>query len=93
MNKPESIPMLRRVYAVRDDKQNEYNTPVLIPNDAVASRSFGDMISTDKNSLIARHPGDYSLWFLGTFDAERGIFSQDEKPYVVARASDFAVKE
>ena len=55
MNKPESIPMLRRVYAVRDDKQNEYNTPVLIPNDAVASRSFGDMISTDKNSLIAQH--------------------------------------
>lgn len=82
--------VLRRVYAVRDDKQKEFNPPVIISNDAVASRTFGDMLNQDKNSIMYKHAGDFSLWYLGDFDVERGTFiNHVGGAYIVCRASDF----
>ena len=88
------VQMLRRLYAVRDDKQMEFNAPVVLPNDAVASRTFGDYVNKDKSSPLYAHAGDFSFWFLGSFDAETGAFVTDEDAHIVCRASDFiATKE
>lgn len=88
MNKPESVRMLRRLYAVRDDKQCEFNAPCSMPNDAVASRAFGDVLS-DANHPVSRHAADYSIWYIGSYDAESGELVADVPPYIVARAADF----
>lgn len=83
------VKMRRRVYSVRDDRMKTYGQLVFIENDSVASRAFGDLVLSDNKSLMATHPADFSLWYLGEFDAETGIFSCEEKPYIIARASDF----
>ena len=86
---PTNIKMMRRLYAIRDDKEMLYNAPVVISNDAVAARTFGDMVSEGKNPIIAAHPGDFALYFLGEFDAETGVLVPAENPCIIARASDF----
>jgi hypothetical protein len=88
-----TVAMVKRVYAIRDDKMREYQSPVLIVNDAVASRSFGDLLSQDRNSPMVKHAGDFSLWYLGDFNAESGLFSSKEEPHIVCRASDFVIEE
>ena len=86
------VKMNKRVYSVRDDRMKTYGSLVFIENDNVASRAFGDLVLSDSKSLMHMHPADFSLWYLGNFDAETGIFACDENPYIVARASDF-IKE
>ena len=89
-----SLTITKRVYSIRDDKMREFQSPVLIVNDAVASRSFGDLLTQDKNSPMVRHPGDFSLWYLGDFDLETGSFdTTHEDAHVVCRASDFVIEE
>lgn len=87
------VPMVKRIYAIRDDKMREFQSPVLIANDAVASRTFGDMLAQDKNSPMVKHAGDFSLWYLGEFNAETGAFSSIEETHIVCRASDFIIEE
>lgn len=62
------------LYSVRDKKASVYNIPVTFDNDAVAIRAFGDLVTRDKNSLIALHPADFQLVSLGQFDRETGEF-------------------
>ena len=81
--------MNKRVYSIRDDRMKTYGNLVFIENDNVATRAFGDLVLSDSKSLMSMHPADFSLWYLGEFDAETGVFSCDIKPCVVARASDF----
>ncbi len=83
------VKMNKRVYSVRDDRMKTYGQLVFIENDQVASRAFGDLVTSDAKSLMNMHPADFSLWYLGLFDSESGVFSCDENPYIVARASDF----
>lgn len=85
----EEVKMNRRVYSVRDDRMKTYGQLVFIENDNVAARAFGDLVTSDPKSLMNMHPADFSLWYLGLFDAETGIFSCEDKPYIIARASDF----
>ena len=88
-----TITMARRLYAIRDDKQQEFNPPVVIPNDAVASRTFGDYVNKDKSSMLYVHAGDFSFWYLGSYDAETGLFITDEAAHIICRASDFVSTE
>lgn len=83
---------IKRVYSIRDDKMQSYDRLCFIENDAVAARMYGDMVTKEKDSLVALHAGDFALWFVGLFDADAGIFIQNTdaaNPHIVCRASDF----
>ena len=49
-------------------------------------KTYGQLVFIENDSVASRA---FSLWYLGEFDAETGIFSCEEKPYIIARASDF----
>lgn len=82
--------MLRKLYAIRDTKVGTCNPPCIFDNDAVAMRGFGDLVSRDKDSMIALHPEDFVLLYLGEIDLETGVITQTpDMIRVLCTASDF----
>lgn len=63
--------MKKRMYCVRDNK-TAFWPPMEGYNDVGATRDFEMLVN--KNEMIALHPGDYDLYFVGTFDDQKGIF-------------------
>lgn len=80
--------MKRKLYSLRDCKMNECNPPVCYPNDAVATRAFGDLVTKDKASMIGLHPEDFALVYLGEIDLETGVISP-VVPVVLATGDNF----
>lgn len=66
--------MQLRGYTIYDNKALQYHSPWFAASDGAAVRSFSDLVN-DHNTTIGRHPGDYSLWFCGTYDDNKGHFA------------------
>lgn len=66
--------MLLRGYTIYDNKALQYHSPWFAASDGAAVRSFQDLVN-DANTSISRHPGDYSLFFVGTYDDNKGLFA------------------
>lgn len=82
---------MKNVYSIRDNKMGSFNVPVLIENDAVAIRQFGDLISRGGDSVMSIHPSDFTLYLLGQYDSNRGRFKNLDCPVALATGSDFAI--
>lgn len=71
---------MKRIYMVKDELAGEFSGPMLVlPSDAVAIRTFGDIASAQGNQVNA-HPEDFAIYELGML-GEDGIASL--KPRVV----------
>lgn len=69
--------MKMQIVALRDTVANVYGQPMFVASIGGAIRSFGDQCQgepTDQNQL-AKHPGDFEMWHLGTYDDETGNFT------------------
>lgn len=64
--------MILHMYAIFDAATKAYTRPFFMLNEAVAARTFGNMVN-DPASEISRNPGDYTLYYLGTFDDNTGL--------------------
>lgn len=82
--------MTKSVYSIRDNKMNSFGTPVLLENDSVAVRQFGDII-TEGNTVMSKHPSDFTLYKIGEFDMESGKFTNLDCPSALATGSDFGI--
>lgn len=84
--------MLLRGYTIYDCKALQYHSPWWAASDGAAVRSFQDLVN-DVNTTIGRHPGDYSLWFIGTYDDNKGIVhSQVPLTHIIDAAALVAVQ-
>ena len=84
--------MDKPLYALRDDKAKLFNPPFTAPNDQVATRQFGDVVTSREPNLITAHPGDFSLHFIGSFNETTGVLTPvDGGTVILARGSDFVV--
>jgi hypothetical protein len=59
--------MKLELYTIYDSKEEIYYQPFFLLNDAVALRQFGDM-ANEETSKISKHPEDYTLWHLGSYE-------------------------
>lgn len=85
--------MKSNVYSIFDTKAQAYGPLFTRGRDEEAVRLVEDMLS-DSSSLVARHPDDYKLFRLGTFDAFAGKLVGDNAPVFVANCVDLVkVKE
>lgn len=84
--------MKKRVYSVRDNKMASFGVPILIDNDAVATRQFGDIITSAGDNVMCKHPADFTLYYIGDYDMTSGKFENVECPVALATGSDF-IKE
>jgi hypothetical protein len=66
------------VYTIFDSASAAYMRPFFAQSDGQATRSFGD-IANDKNHEIGKHPEDYSLWRIGTFDDNTAEINPETK--------------
>lgn len=61
------------IFSVYDTKTEAYLEPIFLPTEAVAIRVFTDLVN-DKNHNFGRHPEDYHLVKLGTWNQIEGSF-------------------
>lgn len=67
------------VCAVKDLASNKFAAPSFLPSPAYAMRAFADEVNrADPNNMLHKHPKDFEMWQLGTFDEDSGQFDQSE---------------
>ncbi|WNK13348.1 MAG: nonstructural protein [Microvirus sp.] len=79
--------MTFEVCSVFDSATDSYGRPFLVPHVGQAVRSFTDE-ARNPESDIAKHPGDFTLFHLCSFDDRFGRFTEDAVPRVLIRAAD-----
>jgi len=72
------------LYAIRDIKADAFAAPFLMANDNVAMRAVTESALSSDSSL-RRHPGDYQLWCLGSYDEPTGNINSS--PLLVANVT------
>lgn len=65
--------MKLEVFSVYDSKTAVYSHPFFTVSLGAALRAFSDCL-LDNNHPFSRHPGDYSLYHLGSFDDSTATF-------------------
>lgn len=69
--------MILNVYAIFDDKSKVFSRPFFCLNHGVAVRSFSQL-ANDKATEVGRHPADFSLHHIATFDDALGVFDDED---------------
>lgn len=80
--------MLYMVLCVRDRAADVFGQPHFATSVGAAIRGFSDEINRDaENNVFAKHPDDFDLYKLGTFDDATGSFDCG-KPAQIAVGKD-----
>lgn len=85
---------ITQVVSVWDCAMQAYPRPFTVPSTGMALRSFSDEVNNPE-SAIAKHPEDYELHHLASFDEESGIFiplDGNVASVCLVRAKDLKVK-
>jgi len=84
--------MKMMVVAILDQATGAYSRPVFCASKGVAVRSFQDECRNGaaggQSNDMQRHPGDFTLYFLGTYDDSTGAFEQENAPQLLFRGLD-----
>lgn len=76
--------MITKMFSIFDSKAAVYGTPFFMANSAMAIRAFTDLVN-DPNSMCAKHPEDFSLFYIGEFDdAVAGVVTSNPLNLVTA---------
>lgn len=70
--------MRLNVYTIFDTASGAYMRPFFVNSDGQALRMFGD-IASDAEHEVGRHPEDYSLYRIGTYDDNKGQLVPEDK--------------
>lgn len=65
--------MILRAYSLLDVKALQYHAPFFQSTDATAIRALRDLVN-DLNTTVGRHPSDFKLYCVGTYDDATGHF-------------------
>lgn len=76
--------------SVRDSALDAFMRPFFVPTTGMAVRSFQDELKNPESPMM-KHPEDYALFELGTFDEDTGKCVNLEAPRQLIRGAD--VKE
>jgi len=79
--------MKLNVYAIFDEKACTFSQPFTQNHNGQAIRLFQDLVR-DNNSTISKHPEDYKLYQLGTYDDTSGELESNVTPVFLVNATD-----
>lgn len=80
--------MILNAYCIYDLKACVYHPPFYFHTDAAAARALSDTVN-DSSTNISRHPADYVLYRVGTFDDASGRLEPLSPRHHVADANAF----
>lgn len=83
--------MIQFIYSIYDEKVEAYGQPFFAPTNPAAIRMFTDL-TMDHNSSVSRHPQDYTLYQLGTYDDSTGKLESFENAVNLGRANEYITK-
>lgn len=81
--------MLFQLYAIKDRSVEAFQPMSCCRAEGEALRAFHDALSNPQNGVIHKHPDDFDLWYLGTYDDQTGHISA-EQPRKVADGKTFS---
>jgi len=70
--------MNHRLFTVYDEKAEIFIPPFFVPTDGLAVRAFADCVNSADHQF-GKHPHDYTLFFVGTFDDSDASFQIEHK--------------
>lgn len=82
------------VVSVYDGAAQAFGRPVFVNSVGQAIRSFQDEVQRNaSDNDLFKHPEDFTLYHLGAFDDNLGVFEQVGSPAVLLRGKDAAITE
>lgn len=63
--------MILSAYALLDEKAQAFSVPWFVASEGLALRALSDLVA-DNNTTVGRHPRDFVLYQVGTFDDHLG---------------------
>lgn len=75
------------IYAVYDVKAASYGTPAFLASKGIALRGFADVCANGQ-SQFAKHPGDFQMFELGSYDPNSGLITPHPQPIFCFSASE-----
>lgn len=82
--------MRKELYAIYDKVAESFTDPAGFQNEALAKRSFGDLIAGD--GVYNAHPDDFDFYLVGYYDVRNGcMLSYDDiiLPKLICRGTDY----
>lgn len=70
--------MKQNAYTVYDEKAQAFLPPFFMHQDGMATRTFADCVN-DADHNFGKHPHDYTLFQIGSFDDNTGELTATEK--------------
>jgi len=80
-----------KIFAIYDYKLVAYNRPFFLQSEGVAIRAFQDEIN-NKESELSKHPSDYDLYMIGTWEEYSGMITPQE-PVLIATGLSLIYRE
>lgn len=81
------------VIAVLDVQAQSFGRPMMYPAKGIALREIADEVNrADEKNVLYRHPADFRVFELGSWDEQTGLFTCHAQPLLLADCSSFAVK-
>lgn len=84
--------MITRIYSVYDNKAEAYMAPFTTSNAGLALRTFADTVN-NPDSIFAKHPDDFVLFELGTFDDVSGRVDPYTENKILGHAREYLKEE
>ena len=77
-------------FSIYDSKAKNYHIPYNLKNEAVAVREFADIVNDPKSSIY-KHPEDYTLFKIGTWDDHDAKFKLESTPKSLAKGVELKI--
>lgn len=74
-----------KMYSIRDQKAEAFNQPWYAKTHGEAERTFAQL-AKDPKSTIHLFPEDFDLYFVGTYDDQKGVVNSLDTPQHIAKA-------
>jgi len=81
--------MVLKAFAILDLKTSTFARPFFMHNTGEAVRAIGDSCDKGTESLLAKHPQDFVLYEIGSYDDATGLMQSNTKVTVVGPLSEF----
>jgi len=80
--------MILGIYGIRDAKTEAFSQPMFFVTKGVAIRAFADECENTQSNLN-KHPEDFALFHLGSYNDNTGEFVSLPQPVQIALAMDY----
>lgn len=84
--------MLTKVYSIRDQKAQVFNSPWFAKTHGEAERNFRSLVN-DEKSMVHQYPLDFDLYYLGDYDTDSGKLMPLDAPQHIMQAISLVPKE